>query len=140
MTDADKLTIPLEKLCFFIGKARQFDGKDVLTDPGDSSNATDDGMREVLEDHVDDPVYLELTSMIWALNEDEQIDLITLVWIGRGDGAPDDWDTLRLEAGRDHNNRTAAYVLGIPLLADYLEEALSQFDLSCGDLDERDRQ
>ena len=139
MTEADKLSIPLEKLCFIIDKARQFDAKDVLTDPGDSSNATDDRMRSVLEDHSDDPVYLELKSAIWALNEDEQIDLVALTWLGRGDDTLVNWDELRAEAGRDHTNRTADYVLGIPLLSDYLEDAISQFGLSCTDLDEADR-
>ena len=125
MHDVDKLAIPLEKLCFIIDKARQFDAKDGLTDPGDSSNATDDGMRSVLEDHRNDPVYVELKSAIWALNEDEQIDLVTLTWLGRGDKTLNGWDDLRAEAAREHNIRTSDYVLGIPLLSDYLEEALS---------------
>jgi len=140
MVEVDRLTIPLEKLCFIIDKARQFDGKDVLTDPGDSSNATDDGMRSVLEDHGNNPVYTELKSVIWALNEDEQIDLVTLIRLGRGDGDLDNWDDLRTEASRDHTSGTADYVLGIPLLSDYLEEAISQFGLSCADLDEGDRE
>jgi hypothetical protein len=38
---------------------------------------------------------------------------------------------LRAEAARAHNRRTAAYLLGIPLLADYLDEAISQFGISC---------
>ncbi len=50
------LSISTEKLCFIIGKARQFDVKDVVTDPDDSSNASDDAMISVLEDHRDDPV------------------------------------------------------------------------------------
>jgi hypothetical protein len=140
MAEVDRLTIPLKKLCFIIDNARQFDGKDVLTDPGDSSNATDDGIRSVLEDHGNDPVYTELKSVIWALNEDEQIDLVTLTWLGRGDGDLDNWEDLRTEASRDHTSRTGDYVLGIPLLSDYLEEAISQFGLSCADLDEGDRE
>jgi len=59
-------------------------------------------------------------------NVDEQIDLVTLAWLGGGDGDLDSWDELRSEA-RTHNNHTAAYLLGTPLLADYLEDALSQF-------------
>ena len=43
------LSIPTDKLCFIISKARQFDVKDVVTDPGDSSNATDDAMLAVLD-------------------------------------------------------------------------------------------
>lgn len=61
------------------------------------------------------------------MTEDEQIDLVALAWLGRGDGALDDWADLRAEAARAHNNRTAAYLLGMPLLGDYLEEGLSQF-------------
>jgi hypothetical protein len=140
MIDVEKLTIPLEKLCFIIEKSRQFGAKDVLTDPDDSSNATDDGMHSVFEDHSNDPVDAELTSVIWALNEDEQIDLVTLAWLGRGDDNVDNWDALRNEATRDHTSRTADYILGIPLLSDYLEEAFSQFGLSCADLDEGDRE
>jgi hypothetical protein len=56
-------------------------------------------------------------------------------WLGRGDGTIDDWDELRAEAARAHNKRTAAYLLGMPLLADHLDEALSQFDRSCDDFE-----
>jgi hypothetical protein len=132
------LSISTEKVCFIVVKAREFDVKDVLTDPDDGSNATDDGMVEVLEDHPDDPVVQEITSFIAAMSEDEQVDLVTLAWLGRGDGDPDDWDGLRAEAARAHNRRTARYLLGMPLLPDYLEEALAQFNLSCADF-ERDR-
>ena len=83
------LSISTEKVCFIVVKAREFDVKDVLTDPDDGSNATDDGMVEVLEDHPDDPVVQELTSFIAAMSEDEQVDLVTLAWLGRGDGDPE---------------------------------------------------
>lgn len=125
------LAISPEKICFLIVKAREFDVKDVATDPGDSSNATDDAMRSVLESRGDDPVVEEIARFIAALNEDEQIDLVTLAWLGRGDGAVADWNDLRSEASRAHNRRTAQYLLGIPLLADYLEEGLAQLGGSC---------
>jgi len=38
---------------------------------------------------------------------------------------------LRAEAARAHNRRTADYLLGIPLLADYLGEAVSLFGIEC---------
>ena len=132
------LSIATEKVCFIIVKAREFDVKDVVTDPDDASNATDDRMVSVLEDHGEDPVADEIRGFIGALNEDEQIDLVALAWLGRGDGTIDDWDELRAEAARahsTHNKRTAAYLLGMPLLADHLDEALSQFDRSCDDFE-----
>ena len=131
LESAPNLSISEDKLCFIIAKAREFDVKDVVTDPGDSSNAADDGMLAVLEDHPDDPVQQELRGFIRALTEDEQIDLVTLTWLGRGDGTLADWDDLRAEASRAHNRRTASYLLGMPLLSNHLEEALSQFGISC---------
>jgi hypothetical protein len=125
------LSISPEKVCYIIAKAREFDAKDVVTDPNDSSNPTDDAMVAVLEDHRDDPVVQEIAAAIFAMTEDEQIDLVTLAWLGRGDGSLEDWDELRVEAARAHNRRTASYLLGMPLLADYLDEALAQFGHSC---------
>jgi Protein of unknown function (DUF3775) len=104
------LSIATEKVCFISIKARQFDVKDVVTDPDDASNATDDSMLSVLEDHRADPVADEIRGFIGTLNVDEQIDLVALAWLGRGDGTIDDWDELRAEAARAHNKRTAAYL------------------------------
>jgi hypothetical protein len=126
---APVLTISPEKVSYIITKAREFDVKDVVTDPDPSSNAADDAMLSVLEDHKDDPVVVELRAAIFGLNVDEQVDLVTLAWLGRGDGGVDEWDDLHAEASRAHNRRTASYLLGMPLLSDYLEEGLSQLGL-----------
>ncbi len=128
------LAISSEKVSFFILKAREFDVKDVVTDPDSGSNASDDAMISVLEDHPDDPTQQELRTFIDALTEDEQVDLVALTWLGRGDGTIEEWNELRAEAARLHNNRTAAYLLGKPMLADHLEEGLSQFGRSCEEL------
>jgi Protein of unknown function (DUF3775) len=128
---APELAISPEKLCFIIVKAHEFDAKDIVTDPDSGSNATDDAMVSVLEDHTDDPVVAELAGFINALTEDEQIDLVALAWLGRGDGTLAEWGQLRAEATRAHNNRTATYLLGMPLLGDFLEDGLSEFGRSC---------
>jgi Protein of unknown function (DUF3775) len=91
------LSISREKVRYIITKAREFDAKDVVTDPDDASNATDDAMISVLEDHRDDPVVAEIAAAIFAMSQDEQVDLVTL---GRGDGSIEDWDELRAEATR----------------------------------------
>ena len=133
ITTAPSLSISPEKVCFFIVKAREFEAKDVVTDVDSSSNATDDSMVAVLEDHRDDPTSQELRAFINALTEDEQVDLVALTWLGRGDGELADWDDLREEASRLHNKRTAQYLLGKPMLADHLEEGLIQLGYSCED-------
>ncbi|HEY3641461.1 MAG TPA: DUF3775 domain-containing protein [Xanthobacteraceae bacterium] len=129
------LSISPEKVCYIVVKAREFDVKDVVTDPDDGSNPTDDAMISVLEDNPDDPVLQELTAFIGALTEDEQIDLVALAWLGRGDGDIGDWEALRAEAARAHNNRTASYLLGMPQLAEFLEDALSDFGRSCDEFE-----
>jgi Protein of unknown function (DUF3775) len=113
------LAISPEKVSYIITKAREFDVKDVVTDPDSGSNASDDAMLSVLEDHGDDPVVAELRAAIFAL-----------AWLGRGDGGVDEWDDLRAEAADAHNRRTASYLLGMPLLSDYLEEGLSLLGIS----------
>lgn len=134
-TSRPALSIAPEKVCFIVVKAREFDVKDVAGNTDESSSAADDAMSSVLEDRADDPVAQELRGFIGALNEDEQIDLVALTWLGRGDGKIEDWGELRAEADRAHNKRTAAYLLGIPLLADYLAEGLAQFGLSCDEFE-----
>ena len=130
------LSISPEKVCFIIFKAREFDAKDEVTDADDSSNASDDNMISVLEDHGDDPVFQELTQFISSLSEDEQIDLVALAWLGRDDNTIEDWAALREEAARAHRTRTthtANYLLGMPLLGDYLDEGMSLMGHSCSD-------
>jgi len=127
------LTITPEKVCFVIVKARQFDVKDETTEPDPGSNPSDDKEIAVLEEHEDDAVADELAFFIDAMTEDEQIDLVALCWLGRDDHAPEDWAGVREEAARAYNGRAAAYLLGIPLLSDFLEEGLSMLGRSCED-------
>ena len=134
--DLDReLTISPEKVCFIIVKAREFDVKDSVSEPDPGSNPTDDGDVVVLEDHADDPVLQELTSFIDVLSEDEQTDLVALVWLGRDDYEASDWATVRDEAARSHNRRTSTYLLGMPLLGDFLEQGLSMLGHSCNEFE-----
>ena len=129
-----ELTISAAKICYFIMKARQFDTKDEVTEPDPASNASDDQMIAVLEDHADDPVQEELTALVAAMSEDEQVEMVALLWLGRGDGTLEEWPDLRAEALRVHGTRgvsTARYLLGTPLVSDYLEEALAVLGKSC---------
>ena len=128
MRRVPNLSISPEKVFFIVAKARRSDGEAagfLASDAGD----------DMPEDHSEHTDRSELAGFIRGLNEDEQIDLVALMWLGRGDGTRDDWIDLRGEAERQHNNRTAAYLLGEPLLADHLEEGLSQFGFSCAEFE-----
>ncbi len=128
-----ELSISTEQVGFLILKAREFDAKEGLSDPDEGSNATDDNMIDVLEDNADDPVEREIIGFVNALSIDEQIDLVTLVRLGRGDGTADDWDNLRAEVAGGINRRTASYLLGQPMLGDLLAEGLDELGLSFDD-------
>jgi hypothetical protein len=129
--DTPSLSISREKVCQIVFKAREFDVKDLPTIADDGSDAPDDGMASVLEDRPDDPVRQELSAFIAAMSFDEQVDLVTLTWMGRGDGTIEDWAELRETACSEHNKWTPRYLLGDPLLGDYLAEGLAQFGYTC---------
>ncbi|WP_027580432.1 DUF3775 domain-containing protein [Bradyrhizobium sp. Ai1a-2] len=123
-----ELSISTDKVGFLIEKAREFDVKEAASDPDSGSNAADDDMVDVLEDDGQDPVEGEIRGFIRALSEDEQIDLVALMRLGRGDRPIEEWDELRREAADQYNGRTAGYLLGEPMLGDLLAEGLEQFD------------
>lgn len=127
------LTLSPENVFFIIVKAREFDVTDAISEPSESSDAAGEIMISVLEDNRDDAEESELKSYIDTLNEDEQVDLVALCWLGRGEGSGDDWTSIRKEAVRAHNEHTSDYLLGMPLLGDYLEEGLSMLGYSSED-------
>jgi Protein of unknown function (DUF3775) len=128
-----ELAISADKVGFLIEKTREFDVKEADSDPDSGSNGADDNMVDVLEDNGDDPVVREITGFINAMTEDEQIDLVALMRLGRGDGGIEDWDELRRETADGYDGRTASYLLGEPMISDYLAEGLDAFGLSWTD-------
>lgn len=128
--------INTDKVCYIVARARMFDVKAEVSDPDSGSNPTDEEMRDVLEDFADDPTRQELVAYIRALDEEEQINLVALAWVGRGTYDATEWDDALETARGEHNSRTAEYLLGLPLLGDYLEEGLNAFGESCTDFTE----
>jgi hypothetical protein len=78
----------------------------------------------LVEEETEDQRAAELRAMIADLNVDESAELVALAWIGRGDYDGAEWTEALEEARRRGNRRTAAYLLGLPLLGDYWEEGL----------------
>lgn len=129
------LGINPEKVRHIITEARMFDAKEDTSDPDSGSNATDDRMADILEDLPDDATYQELAEYIRALDEDEQIELVALAWLGRGTYDAAEWGEALAEARRAHNKRTVEYLTSLPMLGDYLEEGLALVEES-GDAEE----
>ncbi|PPQ28637.1 hypothetical protein CCR94_17305 [Rhodoblastus sphagnicola] len=129
--------IGTDKVCFVVAKSRELLAEDVGAQR-DASNATDDGFSAVLTDSGDLPTRLELVEFIDGLDSDERDALIALVWIGRGDFERSDWRAAVKSAAARRESGAAKYLMAIPLLPDYLEDALSAFDQSCRGFDERE--
>lgn len=130
------LEIATDKVAFIIVKARAVDAKEASTGDNDGSNPTDDGDLQGLEEGAGDLTRQELADAIRGLNDEDQIELVALAWLGRGTFDLSEWRTALETARSEHNTRTAQYLLGLPMLGDYLEEGLAQFDESISDDDE----
>jgi hypothetical protein len=131
------LGIATEKVCHIIVLARAWDAKEADADPDSGSNPADDNMADVLENQPDDPTRSELAAFIRALDIDEQINLVALAWLGRGTYDLSEWQQALDTARSEHTGRTAEYLLGMPLLGDFLEEGLATFNEDCDDFNAR---
>jgi len=122
--------INTEKVCFVIVKARELECEDEGME-ADASNATDDRFTSIMTEEAYQTVRAEIKAAIDAMDEDEQCELVALVWVGRGDFSADEWGEAVKEARERRKGPTADYLLGIPLLASYLEDGLEEFGESC---------
>lgn len=129
----DQLTISSETAFYIIVKAREFDEQVAPSDPDSGSNPSDDREVDVLEEDPDDTVEQELDAALGGLNIDEQLDLMALTWLGRGDF--DSFAQARKEAADMRDKHIAVYLKGTPKLGDYLEEGLAQLGYSLEDFE-----
>ncbi|WP_259783089.1 DUF3775 domain-containing protein [Aestuariispira ectoiniformans] len=127
----EELVLDLSKICWIAEKARELDAQSEVSEPDYGSNAIDDGFLQVLEAYEGDATFDELKSIIDDLNWDEQCELVALAWIGRGDYGQDEWSDALDRARDGHNDHTSLYLLGMPMLSDFLDEGLGAFGLSC---------
>ena len=113
--------ISVEKVTHVIVRARELDAKVQPWDfPGDTADAD-----SILESRAGDATEDELKAFIAGLNEDEQANLVAIMWIGREDFAPEEFDDVVAQAKAERTTPTEDYLLGEPLLADYLEAGLA---------------
>jgi Protein of unknown function (DUF3775) len=73
------------------------------------------------------------------MNEDEQLDPVTLMWLGRGDGTVDEWDDLRARAAEARaeykapRREAVQYLLGEPMLGDLLADGMDELGIDWTD-------
>jgi len=135
MAAKPELDIAPEKVAHVIIKAREYDAKvgawDASPDDGDAA----EDPSAILEDFSSDPTRAEIAGFVDALNDDEQAGLVALAWIGRGTYEPEEYVEAVETARSEKSNSTAGYLLGLPLLADYLEEGLEKLGYSANDIE-----
>ncbi|MDX1580167.1 MAG: DUF3775 domain-containing protein [Alphaproteobacteria bacterium] len=129
------LELNLETVGYIIIKAREFDAKVDPVDENPGSDEADDGERVILEDFADDPTFQELKEAIDELNEDESAHLVALMWLGRGTFSKEEWDEAVETARNEATHAASDYLMGTPLLGDFLEDGLNELGLSMDQVD-----
>lgn len=125
------LEIAVEKVAHIIVRAREYDAK---VGAWDEEGATPDADSDaILEDFSSDLTRSELAEFIANLNEDEQNHLVALMWVGRGSYSAEEFADAVATAQAEKINKTEDYLLGTPLLADYLEEGLDKLGFTIED-------
>ncbi len=127
----DELTLNPEFLRSLILKVRALMAQEGMVVPEVGSNLSDDeNAPEMLQDGPDNPIRREIVAQIADLEPDQQDELVALMWIGRGDMEPEEWEeALRLAAERREVSAgpaTADYLLTHPHVADHLDEGVDR--------------
>ena len=113
---------------FLVDAAREFHTRDDVSFDEEPDFSNEDCSAQVATDFAGDPYYQELKTTIEDLEPDQQMTLAALMWLGRGDFSIEEWREALQQAADSWTDHTADYLIGTSLLADYLEEALSQFE------------
>ena len=126
-----ELRISTEKVCDFIEAAREVAGK-VPSTAGDHTTTGDDSKLVTIEDYPgEDDRRREMVEFIAGLNVDEQIDLLALIMLGRGDYDIAEWEVAVAEAQGRIAARDPDFMIGDAALPQYLGDGLEAFDRSC---------
>lgn len=130
-----QIEIAPEKVAHVIIKAREYAVKVGAWNDTRGEGDAEEDPSAILEDFTNDPTRRELSTFIARLNEDEQVHLVAIAWIGRGTFEPEELEEAVDTARHERVNATSAYLLGMPLLADYLEEGLEKLGFSVEDVE-----
>lgn len=85
------LNIPPVQLAYIVEKARAFDAETAPVDTDSGSNPSDDNEVAILEATADNPIQQELSAALNALDDEQRIEILALMWLGRGDFDRSEW-------------------------------------------------
>lgn len=118
-------------ICNIILKAHEINIADDLKMPEEQDELSDTEWKQILAEYQEDESYLELKTLISDLEPDQQLQVIALMYLGRSDFDKNEWFNALAQANTIPVSSRADYLISNPMLADYLEEGLSIFGLSC---------
>lgn len=124
------IDISPDKVAYVILRARELGVKVGRWDrPSDDADAD-----TIFEARPSDETGRELSSFIRNLNDDEKAAMVAIAWIGRDtfDDYAEAFETAKAEA----TGPTERYLLGIPLLADYLEDGLESLGVDTSEVED----
>ncbi|MHA6287297.1 DUF3775 domain-containing protein [Maricaulis sp. CAU 1757] len=107
-------------------RARAYDSKEQIDDFERDPDSDETDAVEILLTGDSDPVRNEIEDWLSALDEEAQAELVALYWIGRGDYEGKEFRKAVNEARSRRSGPTADYLLGAPMLGDYLEIGLDE--------------
>ena len=120
------LEISPRKVARVIMRARELGSKVARWDtPGDVADSD-----SILESRSSDGTEGELRSYIADMNNDEQASLVAIAWIGRDTFDADELEEAIATAKSEKSSPTADYLMGMPLLSDFLESGLDALGIS----------
>ena len=122
----DELNLNPAFLRELILKLRAIMAQEEMVSPDSGSNPTDDGGASTLQDNPEDLTRDEISLAVDDLEPDQQAELVALMWIGRGDMEPEEWEEALEMAAERRDGPTSAYLLTHPHVADYLDEGLDK--------------
>ncbi len=123
-----ELNIGLDRLSHIILLAREYDeGLPHEEEEEEEENHVGEAIdEELVEEHEYDLAYQEIKGALSNLNSDDLASLVAVVWIGRGTYDAEEYDEALAEAADLDTARMADYLIGTPLLAEYIEEGMTR--------------
>ncbi len=127
-----EMQISARRVAHVIFRARELDAKVGRWDsPGDSIDSD-----SILEMRRGDATETEVREFIENLPKDQQAELVAIMWIGRETFEPEEWDEAVQTAVDERTGPTSDYLLGIPMLPDYLESGLEKLGVDVSEVEE----
>jgi hypothetical protein len=124
------LTIDPGYLRRLIVKVRGFMGKEASELSDEASNPTDDEMpSSALQDEGEDLSREEVVEEIRGLEPREQAELVALMWLGRDEGDPEEFEELVKQAMERREVPTEDYLLDHPHVAEHWLEGMERLGL-----------